>query len=287
MKRLIFLTMASIVVIAVTIMLSFDIVNELENYKVAKERIAEKLNFKSRLLSVDEWMSFMGGDSEEKLNEAQNLSFQADASYGRASVYSRILFLSVFSYLIVVFVAYFKSEFKNRYYGIALIVASFCFIYLGLQTPFLELEAANHNLSVDLGVFETEFEGDVYFFYQNKSVLQIIGLLFSGGNIIVGIALVLFSIIFPLFKLIASLIFLINPESRYSDRYVSIITRIGKWSMADVFVAAIFLAGFAFSNMNTGVDTASTTLSGLYFFMTFVLLSIFSGVFLKKAIQKD
>ena len=68
---------------------------------------------------------------------------------------------------------------------------------------------------------------------------------------------------------------------------ISIINKLGKWSMADVFVSSIFLSVFSFSNMNSGVDTASKTLIGIYFFLAFVVLSIISGVFLKKIVATD
>ena len=65
-----------------------------------------------------------------------------------------------------------------------------------------------------------------------------------------------------------------------------VVVYLGKWSMADVFISAMFLAVFSFTNMNEGVDTGSTTLIGMYFFLSFVILSIFSGFVLKKLVQK-
>ena len=56
--------------------------------------------------------------------------------------------------------------------------------------------------------------------------------------------------------------------------------------MADVFVSAIFLAIFAFSNMEVGIDTGASTLAGTYFFMLFVTISISSGAYLKKAMKQ-
>ena len=84
-------------------------------------------------------------------------------------------------------------------------------------------------------------------------------------------------------KLISSIVILLNPLSKYSKNAVNVVNKIGKWSMADVFVAGVFLAYFSFSNMNVGVETSAKTLIGLYFFLGFVILSILSSYFVKKA----
>ena len=63
--------------------------------------------------------------------------------------------------------------------------------------------------------------------------------------------------------------------------------RIGKWSMADVFVVATFLSYLSFSNMNTGIDTEANTLVGLYFFFAYCILSITSSQFIELAIKEE
>ncbi len=63
--------------------------------------------------------------------------------------------------------------------------------------------------------------------------------------------------------------------------------RIGKWSMADVFVVATFLSYLSFSNMNSGIDTEAKTLVGLYFFLAYCILSIASSQFIELAVKKE
>lgn len=75
------------------------------------------------------------------------------------------------------------------------------------------------------------------------------------------------------------------PGSKYSENAITVIGKLGKWSMADVFVASVFLAFFSFSNMSLGVETGSSALIGLYFFVAFVVFSIFSGYFLKGTVK--
>ena len=63
--------------------------------------------------------------------------------------------------------------------------------------------------------------------------------------------------------------------------------RIGKWSMADVFIVATFLSYLSFSNMNTGIDTEANTLVGLYFFLAYCILSITSSHIIELAVKKE
>jgi uncharacterized paraquat-inducible protein A len=63
--------------------------------------------------------------------------------------------------------------------------------------------------------------------------------------------------------------------------------RIGKWSMADVFVVATFLSYLSFSNMNSGIDTEAKTLVGLYFFLAYCILSIASSPIIELAIKNE
>jgi len=63
--------------------------------------------------------------------------------------------------------------------------------------------------------------------------------------------------------------------------------RIGKWSMADVFVVATFLSYLSFSNMNSGIDTEAKTLVGLYFFLAYCILSIASSPIIELAVKRE
>lgn len=82
------------------------------------------------------------------------------------------------------------------------------------------------------------------------------------------------------------MIIFLNPGSKTSHRLAPAVIYLGKWSMADVFISAMFLAVFSFTNMNEGVETGSATLIGMYFFLAFAILSIFSGIALKKLVHK-
>jgi hypothetical protein len=184
-------------------------------------------------------------------------------------------------------------------------------MYLGLQSPFMEIMAYNKDLAFEVPIhvnvedvdyvgdylsewgmssfdydYEQVFEGRVYYLYQNKSILEVIKLLYTGGNFLVAILVILISIVFPIFKIISSIIVLLSPQKERNVRLYKTIRNLGKWSMVDVFAVGVFLAYFAYSNMNVGVDTGSETLIGLYYWVAFVVLSINSGQYLKKAMYK-
>jgi len=120
----------------------------------------------------------------------------------------------------------------------------------------------------------------MYFYYQSKSIYQLIELLFKEKNWLVGISILLFSIIIPIIKLLFILILSFNKTP--NKKLTAVFSFIGKWSMADVFVASCFLAFLSFSNMNVGIDTKSKVLYGLYFFFCYVVLSILMGSLIKK-----
>lgn len=266
--------------------LSVNIVTELNEYKANKNQISEVLNFENRILDVGEYIPFFG-DGDSKIEEWDVLYKKAAEHYDIALKYGFVLLVVVLIYAFVNYLTYQKTADKERVLGIVFVFAALSFLYLGLQNPFLEVEAFSKDLELDLKLVSKSFEGRTYYLYQNKSVLELIKLLFSGGNLLVGLCVLLFSIVFPLFKLMASLFALVWPKTSIAQRSLSIINKLGKWSMADVFISAVFLAVFSFANMNVGVDTASNTLIGLYFFLAFVVLSILSGQFLKHVITHN
>lgn len=297
MKKVKTLIISTVILIIGVILLSTQIVSQLNRYKANKEQIAEVLNFETRLLDVSEYVPagitdyipFYGGEENEKINEWDSLRKKANLQYRSALKYGYLLFLIVLIYMSVNYFIYQSSPVKERVLGIVFVFAALSFLYLGLQTPFLEVEAFNTDLEIQLGMLDINktFDGRTYYLYQNKSVFQLITLLFTGGNILVGTCLVLFSIGFPLIKLCTSLFVFIKPDTQFSKKSVKVITVLGKWSMADVFISAVFLAVFSFTNMNSGVDTDSNTLIGLYFFLAFVMLSIVSGNFLKSILSLE
>jgi uncharacterized paraquat-inducible protein A len=127
----------------------------------------------------------------------------------------------------------------------------------------------------------------MYYYYQSKSVIDLINVLFENKNYVVAVSIFCFSVLVPFIKLTLSVLLLLSRPFRDSGLVKKTVGRIGKWSMADVFVVATFLSYLSFSNMNSGIDTEANTLVGLYFFLAYCILSIASSQFIELAIKKE
>ena len=57
--------------------------------------------------------------------------------------------------------------------------------------------------------------------------------------------------------------------------------------MADVYVVGAFLSYLSFSNMNPGVDVEANIVFGLYFFLSYVIISVFLGGVLKRSLEES
>jgi hypothetical protein len=111
--------------------------------------------------------------------------------------------------------------------------------------PMLDIEAKISKLNFTILDNTIVFENQILFF-QSKSISDLVRLLLDSGEarmILVGVLLVMFSIIFPTLKLIATTMYFYsksiignNPVTRFFA------LRSTKWSMADVFVVSIFMA---------------------------------------------
>lgn len=325
MKKFTFLFVSFIVLFSSVVYLTFTISERLSFYHAKKMEMAQTLNFENRLMNVWEWIPFnTAGD--EKVRLWQRLDVEATALYKDAMIMGTTLAAVVLIFTFANLLYYRKRDHKMQIYGLVMVFSALSFLYLGLQSPFLEIEAYNKDLAFQIpldidgsviiksyqdhisaelpfglalsdipyvdesGQFHYDldqtFKGRMYYFYQNKSVLELIKLLYTSGNFLVAICVILFSIVFPLAKLFSSMIIFLNPRSKTAHKLTPAVIYLGKWSMADVFISAMFLGVFSFTNMNEGVDTGSSTLIGMYFFLSFVILSILSGFVLKKLVHK-
>lgn len=134
-----------------------------------------------------------------------------------------------------------------------LIFSSICFVFLllGLIVPMIEIDARIVEISISI-IGEPVTFTDQVLFYKSKSILEMINLMFQQNSfdlLLVGIMILTFSVIFPVSKLIASIIASFNPK-RQSNKIVKfLVFKTGKWSMADVMVVAIFMAYIGFSGI--------------------------------------
>uniref|UniRef100_UPI00356920C6 paraquat-inducible protein A n=1 Tax=Salegentibacter sp. TaxID=1903072 RepID=UPI00356920C6 len=184
------------------------------------------------------------------------------------------------------------------------VLFSLVLLFAGLTAPMIEIDARFQQVNFLLIGEQITFSDQVIFF-QTKSILQVIGILFETGKVdsfFVGLLILVFSIIFPVAKLISTQIYLAGNKKQRKNKLLKFFAfKSGKWSMADVYVIAIFMAYIGFqgildhqlSNLDmeteslVSISTNKTSLQpGFIIFIGFVLFSLLLSTILKKMTGK-
>lgn len=179
---------------------------------------------------------------------------------------------------------------------------SILMLILGVNLPMIDIEALLNAFTINILGTEVGFDRQ-YMYYQSKSILDVTETLISGKGIdlkIVGWMVLCFSVIFPFIKLVLSGLYLFSAKLRKSKLIQNIIFYLGKWSMADVFVVALFMAYIGFygiisSQLNSiannkggfAVETINNSglAPGALFFTTYCIMSIVIGIIIKRKVD--
>ncbi len=124
--------------------------------------------------------------------------------------------------------------------------------------------------------------GEVTLSFEYKTILSTLHRLFSKGNYLIGAIVLLFSVLIPLFKTLVILTYAILKEVNGNKKWLHWIEKIGKWSMADVFIVALMVVFFT---TNQDIHTALGLEAGSYFFIGYVLLSLVASSILQERDQ--
>ncbi|RPA59702.1 paraquat-inducible protein A [Shewanella frigidimarina] len=122
-------------------------------------------------------------------------------------------------------------------------------------------------------------DGEIEVFRNSRSIIDTIAALYQSHHFVVAMLVGLFSIVIPAVKLITMLILLLPVTPLIKQRLSKMISVIGKWSMADVFVVAIivtYMAGNASAGMGDMLKTQSQFEIGFYYFLGYCIFSIAS-----------
>ncbi|PHN06893.1 paraquat-inducible protein A [Flavilitoribacter nigricans] len=262
-------------------MISFQIIRQAGIYQDGREAYTAALHFEKRLLDFNEW--FDGDGWDRKQEQVDTVKAQLEQPRRWANYWMIGFGLAAVIYLLLSF-----RLPEIRFRTSAIIITALACLITGLLAPMLEIAAYQEDLSIPIKIktgflsldldYTQNFPGEMYFYYQSKSVLELIGLLFRQNNFVVGLSILVFSVLIPLIKNSLALASLSRQRLPQSGVLRWFLLRLGKWSMADVFVVAIFLGFLAFNNMQTGVQTESNILTGLYFFLAYALLAIWASV---------
>ena len=185
----------------------------------------------------------------------------------------------------------------------SLVIISFTILTAGVSTPMIDIDARILSLNFRLLDEEIGFK-DQILFYQSKSILDVTYLFLFKGDLqtsLIGLLILIFSIVFPVSKLIASAfayrrvqIINNNPIMKF------LVLKSAKWSMADVMVVAIFMAFIGFNGLlksqlgqlenNRQAEILTThqysgLQPGFLLFTIFCLASLFLALFMEKRLK--
>jgi hypothetical protein len=163
----------------------------------------------------------------------------------------------------------------------------------GVMSPMLEVEVRISRLDAILLGSPIEFQ-EQSLYYRSKTVLEVSGTLIEmhrPAMTLVAVLVILFSVVFPVLKMLALAASVVFPALLRGNRVVRLLAfDLSKWSMADVMALAIFMSFVAFNGViEGGLDevrgmpavqklviptNSSTILPGYYLFVGFCAASI-------------
>lgn len=162
-------------------------------------------------------------------------------------------------------------------------------IALGLFFPGIFLPMFSLDMGMQINVTGTSLTTPLI--AQQLSILGTVEKLWNDNRFLVASLIFLFSVIVPLAKSAFIAIAAFMKDEIRRGRVLDWVSRIGKWSMADVFVVAIFLAvlstqhadnqtteRFSLFGFSLDVQISTQTLSsvgeGFYFFVGYCIISL-------------
>jgi hypothetical protein len=178
------------------------------------------------------------------------------------------------------------------------VLISFMALSIGVTLPMIEIDARIGMLDLHLLSSHIIFKDQVIFF-QTKSILDVIHILIVNGkadSLLVGILILMFSVLFPVTKLICTTIYLYSKKR--ANRFVRYMAfNSGKWSMADVMVIAIFMSYVGFQgilddqladitvhkdSINLLTTNRTSLQTGFVLFVSFVIFNLVLAEILKR-----
>lgn len=175
------------------------------------------------------------------------------------------------SLLTVVLLSYFLVSLRT--FTLLGSVSAMIALVLGLITPILMVTIHK----------EVEYLGDIVLSFESKGVIGSIVKLLETGDIVVALVILLFSVVVPVLKVLSLLVVSVFMESRFAHGIIAFFKMIGKWSMVDVFVVAVFLV---YLTANKGDVSRAEVEMGLYFFLAYVIVSMFVSLSADRMLQK-
>jgi hypothetical protein len=229
----------------------------------------------------------------------ERASKQVDALDARARYYSGAILVIVFLLMLGWRYVLAHPELQRAYFTFSVVLA-LAVLFTSLSVPMMEIDARLKSVDLMLIGENIHFNEQVIY-YRSKSLMQVVSLLIESGkgdSLMVGFLLIMFSVLFPVTKLVTAVFYLRGNERFNNSKVVQFFAfKSGKWSMADVMVVAIFMSYIGFESIlnaqlphlsvkNDIVQTITTDASsmqiGFILFTTFVLYSMLLSEMLKR-----
>ena len=205
--------------------------------------------------------------SDEKANEAlfgdvKNYLKEVRTESSITAWWSWSLLCASLLYVIVIIAI--ERSFMDRAVLFALNTVALTCFFIGILAPAMVIWTAPV-IPMETGNFEYVVQHEI------RGILAIILDLFKNDHWIIGGFLFLFSIATPLTKATLTYFVTWSKNEERNKKIGEFLHTIGKWSMADVFVAAILLALYALKFQEA---TKSIPCLGLYYFIGYCLFSL-------------
>jgi hypothetical protein len=181
---------------------------------------------------------------------------------------------------------------------VALTLFNFLLLVPGVTLPVYGVRVVSH---LEASILTAPV--DITAYEQTRSILGTVGELWRSNDFLVSFLILFFSVLVPVIKASTLLASIYAAKVETKARLRRVVDAIGKWSMADVFVVAIFLAFLAtrdqaqanaftvpvlFQQVDVSILTqlTSTLGPGFYYFLAYCLFSILWTQLLRRAGQE-
>lgn len=165
----------------------------------------------------------------------------------------------------------------------------FNLIAIGLFIPGIILPMFSLDMEVIAQVSGASINSEIV--NKELSLIQTIEELMNDNRVLVAILIFVFSICIPVLKALLVFVAYIKKHTQLERRILNFVAAIGKWSMADVFVVAVFLAILSTNHAETASqeqisiigfkidlfissETLSAVGEGFYYFTAYCVLSL-------------
>jgi hypothetical protein len=150
------------------------------------------------------------------------------------------------------------------------IISALILLIVGLTTTMIQVDARIQSIDFHLLGRDVSFRNQVLYF-QSKSIVDVVEILVRTGQIdsmLVGVLILVFSILFPVAKLVATGIYMLDKSKWAKNKWIHFFAfDSSRWSMADVLVIAILMTYIGFNgivnNSLTDLDMDNGTITSI------------------------